>query len=351
MVPDKIDGIKLDEVDLSNVDLNKLDPCNPEDYINWWAMCKQFKIDPDDPVHWSYYYIQKLYLDAGAVNVSRESTEKMIFRKIPTPVFSIVEGSPVKLETLPMVSMKDLYSEPQTAHLSDLMIRHKKKKEKLPLFSFCVSGKVYACVLDIENGTPLFKVLEALKNFSYFAYFSASSELEKQRFRVVIPLSEPIDSDVYSYCKDRLHKAFGEIADRHTFEPTRFFFMPSELTGSFQEENILYSNEGSSLDFMKTTGFNAADKLQMYAKQFKKNEADYRDVSEDERIEYYLSTDFPLMKGNGDSASSLYTAICVCLAHGDEETLDRVLDKARSENWSEKELKRNISQAKKFLKL
>ena len=67
-------------------------------------------------------------------------------------------------------------------------------------------------------------------------------------------------------------------------------------------------------------------------------------------VEYYLHKSFPKLKGNGDSASSLFKAVLCCMRYGDNRTLYDVLQKARSEHWSEIELVRiqeNVS--KKYL--
>ena len=285
----------------------------------------------------------------GAIPISRREAEEDIFKKVPTPVFKLVKGKERHISDLPMAVRAKIGSDPVNSHPSELLEMRPCKKSSLPMFSFCVDGLVHAVVLDVESGVPLFNVLEALKEFEYLAYFSASSEIERPRFRVVLPLSVPVKAEVFDYCRDKLHQAFAEIADKHSFESKRFFFMASALTGPWRESNELKTNAGAAIDFYGTTGFDILQELKMSAKQKRKGEFKHRDMSEDERVQYYLSTSFPLMRGNGDSASSFYTAICVCLANGDEETLDEVLDKARSENWSEREIKSNLTQARRFL--
>lgn len=308
--------------------------------------------DLDRPLN----HIKFDWLAEGAIPITREEAEASIFKKVPTPVFKLVKGPNVRIGTLPMLTKENVSVPPSKAvpakpELLRNLCPFRNKAKNIPMFSFCVNGMVYACVLDVESGVPLFKVREALNGFTYFAYNSVSCEIERPRFRVVIPFSEPVEAEVFDYCKTRLHEAFAKIADIHSFESSRFFFLPTRFTGPFNEANILKGGCGSSLDFMKTTGFSEEDRLQMQANKLKHQQLGDKDVKDDERVQYYLTTDFPLMRGNGDSASSFYTAICVCLANGDEETLEEVLDKARSENWSEKEIRYNIKQAKKFLKI
>jgi hypothetical protein len=69
-------------------------------------------------------------------------------------------------------------------------------------------------------------------------------------------------------------------------------------------------------------------------------------VINNKKIRYYLDTPFTRESGNGDSNRSLYVAICVCLTADDDETLNIVLDKARSERWTKKELDDKIKRAR-----
>lgn len=57
-------------------------------------------------------------------------------------------------------------------------------------------------------------------------------------------------------------------------------------------------------------------------------------------VKYYLEKSFPLKTGNGDSSISLFRAVRTCIKYKDNQTLQEVLNKARKENWSEKELSR-----------
>lgn len=67
-----------------------------------------------------------------------------------------------------------------------------------------------------------------------------------------------------------------------------------------------------------------------------------------DKIEHYLNTPYRKMTGNGDSDSSLFNAILCCVKYKDNQTLDLVLDKARDEHWSEREIQRKISNAEKL---
>lgn len=64
-------------------------------------------------------------------------------------------------------------------------------------------------------------------------------------------------------------------------------------------------------------------------------------------VEYYLKKSFPKLTGNGDSSISLFKAVRCCMKYNDRQTLNEVLDKARSEKWSIPELSRIQDQIKR----
>jgi hypothetical protein len=284
----------------------------------------------------------------GCQEITTAEARQIVHGKKDFPKFSIEKGAPRKLDKmLKKVQIGFDYVEGNADELKD---KTNAPKMELPLFSFCIDDKVSAIVLDIENGLSMEQLKKSLDGFSYIAYFSASSTIEAPRLRAVIPLECDVPADEFDYCKERLQKAFCNVADVHSFESRRFFFMPSEHTGYYNEKNEIVLEEGSSIDFYKTTGFSVADRMRMKLDLLKKaKQIEHRDIHDDDRVQYYLTTEFPYITGNGDSASSLYTAIVTCLANDDEATLEEVLEKARSEKWTEKELSRKVKDAKKFL--
>ena len=66
------------------------------------------------------------------------------------------------------------------------------------------------------------------------------------------------------------------------------------------------------------------------------------DCSKWEVVKRYLDTPFPLQNGNGNSSTWLYAAIQTCLQYHDDRTLNDVIAKARSENWSEREIRHKM---------
>ena len=288
------------------------------------------------------------WIDAHSTKVNFDEAEALIFKNQPVPSFRMKKGDKVAFPRT-MMYRDRIGKEPYEASTTLFKTPIEKCKMNLPLFSFHKDDYVSACVLDIESGVSRYAMRRALKDFSYLMYFSASSTLESPRLHVIIPLTEPVKTLHYEYMKDKLMECFDNVPDVHSFESSRFFFMPSKYCGQYREENKITCNIGASFDFYATFDINLLDELRMKEEMKKKeSNGDYRNVYDDERVQYYLTTDFPLMQGNGDSASSFYTALCVCIAHEDEDTLEEVIDKARSENWSEKEIDYNIKKAKQF---
>ena len=63
-------------------------------------------------------------------------------------------------------------------------------------------------------------------------------------------------------------------------------------------------------------------------------------------IRHYLNTNYPKLKGNGDSSISLFKAIRCCIKYNDKVTLKKVINKAVLERWTTKELERMIRNIK-----
>ena len=63
-------------------------------------------------------------------------------------------------------------------------------------------------------------------------------------------------------------------------------------------------------------------------------------------IRHYLNTNYPKLKGNGDSSISLFKALRCCIKYNDKVTLKKVINKAVLERWTTKELERMIRNIK-----
>ena len=63
-------------------------------------------------------------------------------------------------------------------------------------------------------------------------------------------------------------------------------------------------------------------------------------------IRHYLNTNYPKLKGNGDSSISLFKALRCCIKYNDKVTLKEIINKAFREHWSKKEIQRMIENIK-----
>lgn len=63
-------------------------------------------------------------------------------------------------------------------------------------------------------------------------------------------------------------------------------------------------------------------------------------------VKRYLDTPFPRVRGNGNSSTWLFAAVCTCLKYKDNVSLNEVIEKAKREKWTDKELSRTIESAK-----
>ena len=234
-------------------------------------------------------------------------------------------------------------------------------KEDLPLFNaldehrrtvVSKDASVSHLIVDFDSDFPSSKILwkKMLKGFEYYMYDSSSSCAEASCFRLIIPLKEKVKAIFIKHKNKALQEIFFGC-DIRSFDVGRWFFCPSVKCGQYRLNNEVVHEEGQPLDFYELVHWSKLDELNLKSKQKKRFETTFANMSDDERVRYYLDTEFPLMRGNGNSASSLYTAITVCLFHKDYDSFSEVLDKARRENWSEKELKRKIKDAKNFLNL
>lgn len=66
------------------------------------------------------------------------------------------------------------------------------------------------------------------------------------------------------------------------------------------------------------------------------------DCSEWNVVKRYLETPFPLHHGNGNSSSWLYAALQTCKQYDDETTMQKVIDKAMGEGWTQHEIEHKL---------
>lgn len=241
---------------------------------------------------------------------------------------------------------------------------HDLPKGSLPLFNCVCTGtghrrqislqdKVNALVLDYDSGLTTIEAFYAAYGWTTsVVYETSSSTAETPRFRAVIPLAEPVS---YSRLKRNM-KLLGELfpgADPTCFACGHCFYLPPKFTADGRENKVLVAG-GERMYLTEYDGWIDEDYVEPKFERRPRpvTGSDFWDrvsarmnhlrVMGFDSVQHYLSTSYPLMQGNGDSSTSLYRACVACIMADDYDALDSVLEKARLENWSERELDRIV---------
>ncbi len=170
----------------------------------------------------------------------------------------------------------------------------------------------------------------------------------------IVELAEDLvekDGD-YKIIWEYLHDNYFRGADRATANPARLTRSPNVYRKKYDTVQVLkYEGEVESdiIPELKKYIVRERERLRLL-KMFRESQRNYLNYCSYnkfscEKLDYvreYLETPFLKMSGNGKSDSLLYASIKACQKYKDNETLDRVLNKARSERWSERELNRKL---------
>ena len=170
----------------------------------------------------------------------------------------------------------------------------------------------------------------------------------------IVELAEDLvekDGD-YKIIWEYLHDNYFCGADRATANPARLTRAPNVYRKEYDTVQVLkYEGDVESdiIPELKKYIVRERERLRLL-KIFRESQRNYEVYCAEnkfscEKIDYvreYLETPFLKMRGNGKSDSLLYASIKACQKYKDNETLDKVLAKARSEKWSEKELNRKL---------
>ena len=173
-------------------------------------------------------------------------------------------------------------------------------------------------------------------------------------FHTIVELAEDLvekDGD-YKIIWEYLHDNYFRGADRATANPARLTRAPNVYRKEYDTIQVLkYEGEFESdiIEELKKYIVREQERLRLL-KIFRESQRNYEIYCAEnkfscEKIDYvceYLETPFLKKSGNGKSNSLLYASIKACQKYRDEETLEKVLNKARREMWSEKELNRKL---------
>lgn len=82
-------------------------------------------------------------------------------------------------------------------------------------------------VIDVDAGTPVEDVEHILGGFTYLTHSSYSHTAEKPKYRVILPLAEPVETSAWRAAWDRINHWLGGINDASTKDPARIYYLPS----------------------------------------------------------------------------------------------------------------------------
>jgi uncharacterized protein (DUF927 family) len=91
---------------------------------------------------------------------------------------------------------------------------------------------VYMAVLDVDDGTPNEELLERFSGFNYLAHSSFSHRPEHNKYRVIVPLTEPVPASEWSSVWKRLNQFAGGKNDASVKDASRLYFMPRHPIGT-----------------------------------------------------------------------------------------------------------------------
>ncbi len=89
-------------------------------------------------------------------------------------------------------------------------------------------NRVYAFVIDVDNGTDFADVAPRLASFEYIAYSTHSHSLDNPKYRIVLPLLESVSGEDWGTVWAAINRALcADINDKSTKDASRLFYAPS----------------------------------------------------------------------------------------------------------------------------
>ena len=205
--------------------------------------------------------------------------------------------------------------------------------------------------LDVDDNMKITDFMTQFADYDYILYTSFNHTAEHHKFRVLLHycgLDYSLLGANLDEIKSNWHFTLETMfpwADKNAMDMTRAFYLPAARPEYFyhiNETGKKFYLPMMKRPILKTEGYDG-----IIAKHYKNNTT--IDAHKKKNVEYYLSTSFNKINGNGNSNTSLYNAICTCLACHDDSTLEEVIRKARNEKWSESEIRTKIECARRFV--
>lgn len=215
--------------------------------------------------------------------------------------------------------------------------------------SNCLKHTRFVFECDNTELDKQFERAEDLKDIACRATFSGSKSVH-----VIFQFEDALEDvckehykDIWAACNKLF---FNNEADTACANPARLTRRPGAIRDNGEEQYLVYRyNNVIEKDtnlfkyIWRAVRALIASRAVISSEPIKKNHSvtNHDGLCKNyDVVQYYLRKSFPKLNGNGDSSISLFRAIRCCMKYGDNQTLNEVLSKARSEKWSEQELSR-----------
>lgn len=169
---------------------------------------------------------------------------------------------------------------------------------------------------------------------------------------VIIELADEVKSiEQYKQIWHLLNKRyFNGEADTACSNPNRLTRRPNavRMSNNAMQKLLAVNNTQYKLDKIDLDTLKSEEDRQKFLSilrnsVFKTPQKSHDGMCENwDIVKRYLDTPFPKLTGNINSSKWLYAAIKTCQKYSDDMTLDKVLNKARREHWSEQELQHKL---------
>lgn len=104
----------------------------------------------------------------------------------------------------------------------------------------CVDVDEFESTGDLQN-----ELVNRFSTLRFVCYSTASSTLDKPKFRLVFPLRRNVGRDRIRAFWFALNRELGELGDAQTKDLSRMYYIPAKYSGA---NNFIFSNDGYPLD-------------------------------------------------------------------------------------------------------
>jgi uncharacterized protein (DUF927 family) len=108
--------------------------------------------------------------------------------------------------------------------------------------------KVYFAVIDVDSGLPPEELLVRFHGFACLIHSSYSHSAELSKYRVILPLAEPVDASEWSLIWVRINQMAGGCNDAATKDPARLYYKPAHPINTSVHFNDVQEGRFLALD-------------------------------------------------------------------------------------------------------